>query len=223
MNNPLKIALVDDHVLLRNGLAELLNISGFEVISQSNNGKDFVDNIKPNLLPDLVFMDINMPVMDGFETTLWISNNYPDVKVIALSMYDDESSIIRMIKNGARGYVLKDVETPELKQAIDNVVKNGFHYSEAVTGKLIHSINNLASSRGNAPIELNEKEVQFLKLVATEMTYKEIANEMHLSPRTIDGYRDQLFEKLSVKSRIGLVLYAIKENLVRVDNFSKRH
>src|SRR3982751_2976835 len=103
MNNPLKIALVDDHVLLRNGLAELLNILGYQVTSQSSNGKAFINTLNVDHLPDLVFMDINMDVMDGFETTVWVSTHYPSIKVLALSMYDDERSIIRMIKNGARG------------------------------------------------------------------------------------------------------------------------
>jgi DNA-binding NarL/FixJ family response regulator len=163
-------------------------------------------------------MDINMPEMDGFETTLWLKKNHPSVKVLALSMYDDDNAIIRMLRNGAKGYILKESEPSELKTAIDAVVTKGFYYSETVTGKLVHSIQEMDEDDGNNNqllLSLNEKEVTFLKLACTEMTYREIADRMYLSPRTIDGYRDQLFEKLNVKSRVGLVLYAIQKGIVR--------
>jgi DNA-binding NarL/FixJ family response regulator len=131
-------------------------------------------------------------------------------------MYDDENAIIRMLKNGARGYILKDSEPADLKAAIDSVLSKGYHYSEMVTGKLIHSINTMDedSSEIKNTLGLNEREITFLKLTASELTYKEIAEQMKLSPRTIDGYRDELFEKLNIKSRVGLVLFAIKNGIV---------
>jgi len=212
------IVLVDDHSLLRIGLAQLLQSIGFTVVFEADDGKEFIDKLQRSTLPDVVLMDINMPVMDGFETTQWLKLNHPDIKVLALSMYDNESSIIRMLKCGAKGYILKDSEPAELKAAIDDLVSKGYYYSDLVSGKLIHAINKI-EDEGSAMhtfVNLNERETDFLKYACTELTYKEIADKMFVSPRTIDGYRDALFEKLHLKTRVGLVMYAIKNGLVTV-------
>jgi DNA-binding NarL/FixJ family response regulator len=159
-----------------------------------------------------------MPQMDGYETAQWIKENHPDIKVLALSMYDNENSIIRMLKCGAKGYILKDSEPAELKTAIEDLVTKGYYYSDLVSGKLIHAINKIEDegSAVNTLVNLNDRETDFLKYACTEMTYKEIADKMFVSPRTIDGYRDGLFEKLHVKTRVGLVMYAIKNGIVTV-------
>ena len=214
-----KVALADDHVLLRNGLAGLVTNLGYEVKFECSNGKELISKLDKNDLPDVILMDINMPEMDGYDATLWLKNNYPLVYVLALSMYDDENAIIRMLRNGAKGYIMKDSDPMELKRAIDDVMTKGVHYSELVTGKLIHSIYKV-DEPGNGTqqmLDLNDREMEFLKLASTEMTYKEIAEQMHLSPRTIDGYRDALFEKLNIKNRVGLVLFAIKHSIVQVN------
>jgi len=213
------VALVDDHVLLRNGLAGLIRSFGeYAVQFEARNGTDFIRQLKPRFLPELVLLDINMPEMDGYETALWLKRNFPEVKILALSMYDTDNSIIRMLKNGAKGYILKDIEPSELKIALDSVIRKGFYYSEMVTGKLIHTINSLDEPEQKVRhlLTLNEREVEFLKLVCTELTYKEIADEMCLSPRTIDGYRDSLFDKLNVKTRVGMVLYSIRNGIVSI-------
>jgi len=160
-----------------------------------------------------------MPEMDGYDTTLWLKKNHPEVKVLALSMYDDENAIIRMLKNGAKGYILKDSDPSELKAAIQALITKGFYHSELVTGTLIHTINHLddpENSTAKDVLGLNERELDLLKLICTEMTFKEIADKMHLSPRTVDGYRDTLLEKLQCKSRVGLVIFAIKNGIVVV-------
>jgi two-component system, NarL family, invasion response regulator UvrY len=215
----IKVALADDHVLLRNGLAGLVNsFDNYTVIFEADNGKEFLQKINAGNLPQLVLMDINMPEMDGYETTLWLKRNHPDIKVLALSMYDNENAIIRMLRNGARGYLLKDTEPKEFKQALDAIMLKGFYYSELVTGKLIHAVNSITDD-GNelaSSIKLSDREIEFLKYICTEMTYREIAEKMFLSPRTIDGYRDALFEKLNIKTRTGLVIFAIKNNLVQL-------
>ena len=213
-----KIVLADDHVLLRIGLAQLVQSQGYDVLFEADNGKDFISKLDKNNLPELVLLDINMPEMDGYETAQWIKQNHPDIKVLALSMYDNEASIIRMLKCGAKGYILKDSEPAELKAAIEAVMSKGFYYSDLVSGKLIHAINKLDDDDNGLKslIQLNDRETDFLKYACTEMTYKEIADKMFVSPRTIDGYRDALFEKLHVKTRVGLVMYAIKNGIVNI-------
>ncbi|MDR3715459.1 MAG: response regulator transcription factor [Puia sp.] len=211
------VALVDDHILLRKGLASLIRSFGpYMILFEARDGKDLINKINPRFPPDIVLLDVNMPGMDGYSTALWLKRNYPDVKVLAVSMFDNENSIVRMLKNGAKGYVLKDAEPSELNMALDSLAQKGFYYSEKVTGKLIHMINNLnePEQRLRNLVTLNEREIEFLKRACTEMTYKEIAEKMCLSPRTIDGYRDLLFEKLKVRTRVGLVLYAIKNGVV---------
>lgn len=212
------IALVDDHNLLRNGLANLLRDLGHKVVFEASNGKEMMDKLSSAPLPGLVLLDINMPVMDGYDTAKWLKQNHPEIKVLALSMYDDEHAIIRMLKSGARGYILKDCHPSELKEAISSLELKGYYHSEMVTAKLIHNLNqsDYGDNSAQEALGLNERETEFLKLVCTELTYKEIADQMHLSPRTIDGYRDVLFEKLNIKSRVGLVLFAIKNGIVRV-------
>lgn len=212
-----KVVLVDDHSLLRNGLASLIKDLGYIVLYESDNGKEFISKLDNNNLPDIVLLDINMPEMDGYETALWLKRNKPDVKVIALSMYDDEMAIMKMLKNGARGYILKDSEPGELRSALEAVCNKGYYYSELVTGKLIHSINKLDDEAANGNIaKLSEREIEFLKLACSELTYKEIASQMNVSPRTVDGYRDALFEKLEIKTRTGLAIYAIKNGLIKL-------
>lgn len=212
------IVLTDDHSLLRNGLAELVKSQGHTVLFEADNGKDFIEKLDRQNLPHIVLMDINMPEMDGFETTQWLKQNYPGVRVLALSMYDNETSIIRMLKCGAKGYILKDSEPAELKTAIDDILTKGFYYSDLVSGKLMHAINKMEDETDDLKnlVPLNDRETDFLKYACTEMTYKEIADKMFVSPRTIDGYRDALFEKLKLKTRVGLVMYAIKNGIVNI-------
>jgi two-component system, NarL family, invasion response regulator UvrY len=212
------IALVDDHSLLRNGLAQLVESLGHKVLFEADNGQHFQQQLNGSNHPNIVLMDINMQPMDGFETTQWLKENHPDIQVLALSMYDNEASIIRMLKCGAKGYILKDSDPAELQTAINSVLTKGYYYSDLVSGKLIHAINKIDDSGSdiNTLSSLNEREIDFLKYTCTEFTYKEIAEKMFVSPRTIDGYRDDLFEKLKVKTRVGLVMYAIKNGVVIV-------
>ena len=217
MKNDIKIALADDHVLLRNGLASMIRQMGYTVLFEADNGQDLIEKIGSGPGPDLVLMDINMPGMDGHETTAWLKNNRPLIKTLALSMYDDEQIIIRMLANGACGYILKDSEARELKAAIEMVMQQGFYFSELVTGKLLYTVNRMdVTGAGMKLSKLTDREIEFLKLACTEMTYRTIAQQMNLSPRTIDGYRDALFEKLHIKTRVGLALYAIKNGIAHM-------
>jgi two-component system invasion response regulator UvrY len=221
MKQNYKVVLVDDQVLLRNGLAATVqSFDGFEVMFEASNGKEFIDRLNPSNLPDLVLMDVNMPEMDGYATTSWLKRCYPEIRTLALSMYDTENAIIRMFKAGVRGYIMKYCEPEDLNAAMVALMQKGYYYSELVTGRLIHTINQYedheAAEYRNPVAVLNDREIEFLRYACTEMTYKEIASKMYLSPRTIDGYRDTLFDKLRLKTRVGLVTFAIRNGLVSV-------
>ncbi|MDP5198965.1 response regulator transcription factor [Flavobacterium sp. DG2-3] len=213
-NSKRKIIIVDDHLLFSQSLELLIKSFGdYEVINRFENGKVFIDYIEQNNEAeiDLILLDVNMPVLDGLSTMKWLKDNRPDLKVIALSVNDDEEIIIKMITNGAKGYLLKDTSPEIFKEAIECVIEKGFYFTELVSGMLINKVGG-----DNKKISLKEKEIVFIKHACTEMTYKEIASEMCLSPKTIDGYRESLFDKLEIKTRIGLVLYAIKHKIVFV-------
>ncbi|WP_276380086.1 response regulator transcription factor [Flavobacterium sp. H4147] len=213
-NSKSKIIIVDDHLLFSQSLELLIKSFGdYDVINRFENGKVFISYLQENLDNDidLILLDVNMPVLDGINTMKWIKENRPDLKVIALSVNDDEEIIIKMITNGAKGYLLKDTSPEVFREAIECVIEKGFYFTELVSGMLINKVNS-----DNKKISLKEKEIVFIKHACTEMTYKEIASEMCLSPKTIDGYRESLFDKLEIKTRIGLVLYAIKHKIVFV-------
>ena len=207
------IAIIDDHLLFAQSLKSLIDtFEDFEVTHQANNGQTFIDLLKTSSeLPEIALMDMNMPIMDGAETTYWLQKNFPSIKVLALSMDDNENSILKMIRNGAKGYLLKDIHPDILREALNSVLKEGFYHTKRVSDTLVGSLHTDGNKKPN--IKLLERELEFLKLASTEMTYKEIAGVMNLSPKTIDGYREQLFKKLSVKNRIGLVIYAIKNGI----------
>ena len=212
-----KISLVDDHTLFRKGMVELINgFPGFYVVSEADNGQDFIKQFDINEIPDIVLLDITMPKMTGHQTALWLKEHHPDIKVLALSMSDDEKDIIKMLQSGARGYILKDAEPYELRSALNELVKKDFYYSELVSGTLIKNIHKGGDQENIGAVQLNDREITFLKLASSELTYKEIADKMCVAPRTVDGYREALFEKLNVKSRTGLVLYAIKHEIVKI-------
>lgn len=204
------VAIVEDHVLLSQAIGGLVDsFDRFKVGFLCKNGKELISRLEDGSIPDIILMDINMPIMNGIETTTWISEHFPNIDVIGLSIEEDERTIIQMLRAGAKGYLMKDVEKSVLEMALNEVITNGFYHSKHVTNILLGSLN----GKGNNGAKLKENEIEFMKLVCTEMTYKQIADKMCLSPKTIDGYRDSLFEKLGVKNRIGLVIYAIKNKI----------
>ena len=215
----IKILIVDDHILFSKALKNLIEDNlDFKVITQLKNGLELQKYFKKPkfVIPDIVLMDVQMPIINGIEATKWLSENFKHIKVLALTMEDEEETILKMLRAGAKGYLLKDIHPSVLHKAIYETLEKGFYYTEQVSDTLLHAekikINSLQK------IELRPRELEFLKLACKELTYKEIANKMNLSPKTIDGYREQLFSKLEIKSRIGLVLYAFKENLVNFNS-----
>ncbi|MFZ9980735.1 MAG: response regulator transcription factor [Cyclobacteriaceae bacterium] len=216
-NSKANVFVVEDHLLLRNAISHLLSsFDGYTVCGQAGNGSEFIRKVGHGPVPDVVLMDIQMPLMDGVETARWLKANHPKVKVIALSMFRDEHNIIRMIRAGVSGYLPKDSSPGELKAALDKVRHGQFYYSDLVSSAMMKNMICDPEDPQNE-YKLSARHLEFLKLASTEMTYKEVAYHMHLSVRTIDSYRDELFAKLKVRSRIGLVRFAIKNRIVELE------
>ncbi|WHF52178.1 response regulator transcription factor [Chryseobacterium gotjawalense] len=210
----IKIAIVDDHKLVSKAIENMISFNPkFEVVMNCFNGEDFLKQLDHRkILPEVVLMDINMPRKNGIETTLELTKNYPDLKVIALTMEDNESTIISMLKAGAKGYLLKDMSPDILFDAINIVHEKGIFYTDIVTQSLL-KIKTEEKINQEINNSLKDREIEFIKLACSELTYKEIAEQMCVSPRTVDGYRDSIFAKLNVKTRVGIVLFAIKHHM----------
>jgi len=209
------IAIVDDHDLMRNALVKVVNsFDNCEVVLQARNGKDLKEKINENIRLQLLILDVIMPIMDGYETSEWLNKSYPDIFVLALTAYDSETVMLRLLQNGVRGFIKKSDHPDILRNAIEMVIKQGFYHAPRESSLLTHLVKRHGNTPGkNKLIDLNDHEIEFLTLAATELTYKEIADKMNRSPRTIDKYRDTLFARFEVKSRVGLVLFAIKNGI----------
>lgn len=204
-----KIAIVDDHVLIAQALKGIIsNFENFKILFECENGKELIERLQEsNNIPDIVLLDISMPEMNGFETALWLNENHPEVKIMVLSMQNDDQSVIRMVKNGAKSYLLKNSHPRDLEMALKKLVEDGYYYPDWASKIIFSSMNN---NKTNGLSNLTQREKEFLKYTITEKSYKEIAELMFCSPRTVESYRDSLFEKLKLKSRVGLAVYAIK-------------
>ncbi|GAB2809102.1 response regulator [Ferruginibacter profundus] len=225
----IKIALVDDHNLFRKCLSNFITSeesSNYFVLFDAENGKDLISKLDRNCLPDVVIMDIDMPGMDGFETVQWLQDKHPSIQILVVSMIEKEEAIVKMIRLGVKGYLSKDIDPEDLYEALEVVSKGEYHYTRFLTGKLIHSVlksaNQLMENNSAAGIAtkkwlmLSQREKDFVQYACTESTYTEIAAKMFVAPKTVDGYRESVFEKLGLKNRIGLVLFAIKNELVKL-------
>jgi len=213
-----RIGLIDDHILLRDSLARVINsFENYTVSMVAENGKAFIEKLNPLNKPDILILDLNMPEMDGHETTYWIAKNHPEIRILILTMYDSET-LIHLIKSGVRGFLKKDVSPGELRYAMQCIMADGNYCSHTITGRLFNLMKNQGNKNSTwGSVILSEHEITFLKHVTSEMTYKEIALLMKISPRTIDNYRDALFLKLNVKSRVGLAMYAIRSGIVTMN------
>lgn len=208
------IVIIDDHTLIANALSSIIsNFNQFEVLYVCENGADLQEKLKSKPAPNIVLLDITMPIMNGFETAKWLKATHPNILVMALSMQDDEQSLIKMIKNGSKGYMLKNVHPTDLEKALNNLVENGHYFPEWAASKVFTSIHE-DTIDASSKLNLSDREVEFLKYTVTEMTYKQISEKMFCSPRTVENYRDNLFEKLELKTRVGLAVYALKNGYV---------
>lgn len=205
------VVIVENHLLFSQAIEGLINhFKNFEVLYTCANGVDLITKLHGgSAQPNIVLMDINMPGLNGIETTRLLKKQYPAINVIVLSKEGNEDTMVQMFNAGACGYLLKDIEKESFEIALNEVASNGCYYTKAISRILIKLLNNNKQTK----IDLKDRELDFIKHACSEMTYKEIAEKMFLSPKTIDGYRSHLFQKLHIRNRTGLVLYAIKNNI----------
>jgi len=207
----IKVAIVDDYELIRRSMSLFMEGHGYIVSFQAKSGEECLELIREKPV-DIVLMDINMPGLGGIRATKWISSNIPSIKVIALSILDDENNVIRMLNAGARAYLVKNASPEDLFSAIEDVYHKGVHFSDIVTNHLKEKLYGESNESENK-FNFSEREKAFLKLICTELTFKEIADKMYVSPRTVEGWRNNLCKKLGLKGRIGLALFAIRQGI----------
>lgn len=214
MSDVVTITLIDDHTIVRNGLKSLIEVMGnYKVTEQYDNGAEFIAAFPLKHQPDVVIMDLNMPEMNGLETVRWMHKNKIALKVLILTLESDERTIIELFRLGVRGYLPKSCSAEVLKRAIDDTVATGYYHSD-----ILQKAFSSAGDKKAIDENMTDREKEFLQLIckSEEYTYEQIAEIMNLSKRTIDGYRESLFQKCDVRSKTGLVLFAIKHGLVEL-------
>lgn len=212
-NTKITVAVADDHQLFLKSLCMLIdNLGHFDIVADAMNGQDLLQKLSAgNLRPDIALIDVTMPVMDGLVTAAQLNKQYPLTKVVALSMKDDDATIIAMLKAGCSAYLLKDIHPAELEKALLEIYAKGFYNADALNLRYRRLI---MKAEAEKPFVLSSREKLFLQLACSDFTYKQIAAQMNVSERTVDGYREALFEKLNVQSRTGMALEGIRRNLV---------
>ncbi len=212
-----KYAIADDHKIFRQGLRyALADDHRLKLVGEADNGLMLLQLVEKQK-PDVILLDLKMPDMDGIEATKKIRANYPDIKILMLTTYDDEQFILHLLELGANGYLLKNAEPDEIKRAIHSVYENDYYFNHLVSNTMLKTITskNAASLRFKETIKLNEREIEVLKLICQELTTAEIAKTIFLSPRTIEGIRTSLIEKIGAKNTAGLVIYAMKNDILK--------
>lgn len=214
-NMIISIGIADDQQLFVRSLEALLRtFDGFRIATDALNGQDLLRKLETlDALPDIVLLDVRMPVMNGIETATKISASYPTIKLVALSQEDDDTTVINMLKAGCCAYLLKEIHPDELEKALNEIYTHGYYNADTAN---INYRRLILHSQNTEKNRLTQRELHFLKLACTDLTYKQIAAEMHLSERTIDGYRESVFEKLNVQSRVGMAMEAIRKKLVLI-------
>jgi DNA-binding NarL/FixJ family response regulator len=210
----IKIGLVDDHQLFRKSVTLMLSSLGFDAVVDAGNGKELQEKIsKLTSLPDIMLIDVEMPVMNGVDTARWLKQTHPSVRLVALSMNDKEHIIMSMIRAGCCSYLLKDTAPDVLEYALREVYYKNYYNSEinnSNLGKLV------IENQNEFAITYTEKEIEFLNLACTDLTYKQIGTKMKISERTVDGLRETLFTKLNVVSRTGMAMEGMRKGLIKV-------
>jgi DNA-binding NarL/FixJ family response regulator len=216
---PINLAIADDHKIFRNGLKAMLeDCPDFKLLIEASNGKELIGQLATHT-PDVILMDIKMPEMDGMQTTAYIHEHFKQIKVLTLSMHNEDKYIVDMMKAGASGYLLKNAEPEEIIDAISTVYEKGFYFNEHLSVTLIKQLvgpGSYTEGAGQQNVELNDREIEVLRLVCQEYSNQEIADKIFLSVRTVEGYRARLFEKTGSKNLVGLVIFAIKRGIISV-------
>jgi len=209
-----KVVITDDHTLVASAIRSMIErFDNFEVLFEARNGRQLLNQLSEcAIFPDIILLDIDMPIMNGFEAMKELRIQYPNAKVLCLSMMDDEKSSLQMITAGANGFISKIAKEDELKSAMDSVMEKGYYYTDSLTHSLFTNMRSIAEEK----VALSDREKELLSFICSEKTYQEIADVMCLSPKTIDGYRNSLFQKLNVKSRVGLAMFAVKEGYFEI-------
>ena len=217
MSKKIKIIIAEDHALYRDGLKTMLKSnSDFDIIAEAENGSILIKLFEFHK-PDIVLMDINMPILNGIEATKFITDHFNDTKVIAISMNDERSSIMDMMDAGANGYVLKSEDKEEIIKAINSVMNGDDYYSKNVESSIINLIQSKKTPDDyKKAIYFNEKEIKLINYLCEELNSDEIAKTMFLSKKTIDGLRLKIKNELNVRNSIGIVKYAIKNGLYKI-------
>ncbi|MFC5411149.1 response regulator [Larkinella bovis] len=220
----IKIALADDHNLFRKGMASVLSqVPDFELVLEASNGQELIDKLTRRM-PDVVLLDLEMPVMDGIATTEYIRENHPDIKIIMLTMHDEDRFVLHLLEKGVSGYVLKDADLDEVEKAVHRVMDDGVYLNDFVS-KVMHrkmvnkptvikQPSTATSTLYNSKVLLSEREKEVLKLICEGLSTAEISEKIFLSPRTVEGHRLRILEKTGTKNTAGMVAYAFKNNLV---------
>ena len=216
MSAAIKIALVDDEVLFRKGISFLLQREdNIDIIFEASNGEELLSNLNDSIIkPDIIMMDLKMPVLNGVEATKIIRKLFPEIKIIALTSYDTKSFIANMIQVGAVAYLIKNTTPKDLIYTINQVAKKGFYYSENVLKTIQDTIISTKNSKGNLETSfLSPREIEILQLICLQKTTTEIAEHLYLSPRTVEGHRNNLLLKTESRNIAGLVVYAIQNEI----------
>lgn len=215
----IKLALVDDHNLFRRGIASILGqVADFELVLEASNGQEFIEKI-PRKMPDVVLLDLQMPVLDGTATADYLREHYPLIKIIVLTMHDEDRMVLHLLEKGVSGYLLKDSDPDEVEKAVRKVMDEGVYLNEFVSRAMLRKMTNKTtvvkqSPLYNSKILLSEREKEVLKLICEGMSTAEISDRIFLSPRTVEGHRLRILEKTGTKNTAGMVAYAFKNDLV---------
>ncbi len=216
MNDIIKVAIADDHQLFRKGvILSMRSYANIKFVMEADNGDELLEKI-PEFEPDVILCDLKMPIKDGIDSTKLITKNFPNIRVIILTMYEDERFVGHLMDCGAAGYLLKNTDPSEIKKAIMDVMRTGFYLNPFVNKVLIKK--NYSKQKFNpsltSEVVLSEREKEVLTLVCMEFTAAEIAGKMEISARTVEAIKDRLMERFGVKNSVGLVFYAMKNSLI---------
>lgn len=216
MKYTIRLIIADDHEIFSDGLALMLSRQkDIILLGQASDGKQLAE-LAEQQNPDVIITDIKMPVMDGIQATRLILKKQPDIKIIALSMFDEETLIVDMLEAGAKGYLLKNADKQEILDAIETVYEDKTYYCHHTSARLTSMIvkSNFNPYKKKEPVSFNEREIEIIKLICQQNSSKEISDKLYLSSRTVEGYRTKILEKMNAKNTVGVVVYALKHNLI---------